>query len=233
MENLTFQQRSRFDKGTRIDPLYLLDISYNVDALEMTWSICGSTRNVYSVSLKHERMWCNCPDMKSHCSMQGVVCKHVVFALWKVGKYREWSYFTTKTVDATGYEFLLNSILERDALFSDCTIVDVDLVGRFARLGVGSAGTSAPANAGPTITDDVDLCRPISETDECPICYDALLNSTSLDACHTCKNSVHKECLQKWTAHNRTCVYCRSTWKSLYTPIVYTPIVHSTAYKRL
>lgn len=230
MENLTFQQRSRFDKGTRTDPLYLLDISYNVDALEMAWSICGSTRNVYAVSLKHERMWCNCPDMKSHCSMQGVVCKHIVFALWKVGKYREWSYFTTKRVDPTAYEFLLNSILERDALFSDRTIVDVDLVGRFSRLGFGSDQGSA---TGPSIVDDV-LCRPIIETDECPICYDPLLNSTSLDACHTCKNSIHKECLQKWTAHNRTCVYCRSTWKSLYTATIYTSIVHSGgSYKRL
>jgi hypothetical protein len=194
----------------------------------MTWSICGSTRNVYMVSLKRERMWCNCPDMKSHCSVQGVVCKHIVFALWKVSKYREWSYFTTKTIDATAYEFLLNSILERDALFSDRTIVDVDLVGRFARLGLGPG-----QSAGPSIVDDV-LCRPIGEADECPICYDFLLNSTSLDACHTCKNSIHKECLQKWITHNRTCVYCRSTWKSLYATTIHTPLVQSaTSYKRL
>jgi hypothetical protein len=91
--------------------------------------------------------------MKSHCSAQGVVCKHVVFALWKVGKYREWSYFDTKTIDDMGYEFLLNSALERDALFSDRTIVDRDLVGQFERLGFG-AGTSSKVESGPSIVDE-------------------------------------------------------------------------------
>lgn len=52
MEALSSAQRARFDKGTRTDPLYLLDISYNVEAKEMVWSICGSTRNIYTVSLK-------------------------------------------------------------------------------------------------------------------------------------------------------------------------------------
>ena len=157
--------------------------------------------------------------MKSHCSAQGVVCKHVVFALWKVGKYREWSYFDTKTIDDAGYEFLLNSALERDALFSDRTIVDRDLVGQFERLGFG-AGTSSKVESGPSIIDESalaqasaqSLARHIEETDECPVCYDVLLNATPLDSCKTCKNSIHKECLQKWMQFNRTCVYCRSQW---------------------
>ena len=220
MENLSAGQRTRFDKGTRLDPLYLLDISYNVGVKELVWSICGSTRNIYTVSLKNRRMWCNCPDMKSHCSAQGVVCKHVVFALWKVGKYREWSYFDTKTIDDAGYEFLLNSALERDTLFSDRTIVDRDLVGQFERLGFSAAGPKV--ESGPSIIDESALAqasalaqplsRHIEETDECPVCYDVLLNATPLDACKTCKNSIHKECLQKWIQFNRTCVYCRSQW---------------------
>jgi hypothetical protein len=150
-----------------------------------------------------------------------VVCKHVVFALWKVGKYREWSYFDTKTIDDAGYEFLLNSALERDTLFSDRTIVDRDLVGQFERLGFG-AGTSSKVESGPSIIDESalaqasalaqSLSRHIEETDECPVCYDVLLNATPLDSCKTCKNSIHKECLQKWLQFNRTCVYCRSQW---------------------
>ena len=212
MEALSSGQRTRFEKGTRTDPLYLLDISYNVEVKEMVWSICGSTRNIYTVSLKNRKLWCNCPDMKSHCMAQGLVCKHVVFALWKVGKYRTWSYFDTRTIDDTGYEFLLNSALERDALFSDRTIVDADLVGQFERLAL-NRGSNGGANINPTasIVDDPEG-RPIDETDECPICYDVLLNKTTLDFCRTCSNSVHKECLKKWFQFNNTCVYCRSKW---------------------
>jgi hypothetical protein len=153
--------------------------------------------------------------MKSHCSAQGVVCKHVVFALWKVGKYREWSYFDTKTIDDAGYEFLLNSALERDALFSDRTIVDTDLVGQFERLGLAGSVAGPKVESGPSIIDEAPapaLARHIEETDECPVCYDVLLNATPLDSCKTCKNSIHKECLQKWMQFNRTCVYCRSQW---------------------
>lgn len=212
METLSLAQRTRFEKGTRTDPLYLLDISYNVEVKQLVWSICGSTRNIYTVSLKNCKLWCNCPDMKSHCMAQGLVCKHVVFALWKVGKYREWSYFDTKTIDDRGYEFLLNSALERDALFSDRTIVDVDLVGQFERLGLNNGtSASASASASASIVDEPEP-RHIEETDECPVCYDVLLNATPLDACGTCKNSIHKECLQKWMQFNRTCVYCRSQW---------------------
>lgn len=160
--------------------------------------------------------------MKSHCMTQGVVCKHVVFALWKVGKYREWSYFYTKTIDDTGYEFLLNSALERDALFSDRTIVDTDLVGRFESMALSrtsaNRGTSVSANASASIMDEPEG-RPISDTDECPICYDVLLNSTLLDFCRTCLNSVHKECLKKWFQFNNTCVYCRSKWTVASNPV--------------
>eukprot|EP01032_Pedospumella_encystans_P009051 gene9051-10687_t len=50
---------------------------------------------------------------------------------------------------------------------------------------------------------------------ECPVCFDSLeVASTLLDSCATCRNFIHKECLQNWIKVKRTCCYCRSPWCS-------------------
>jgi hypothetical protein len=72
----------------------------------------------------------------------------------------------------------------------------------------------------------------LETTDECPICYDVLLNEEyshrpksthqgdfkieMLLSCPDCKNYVHPKCMEKWLEYNKTCVYCRSDiWTKL------------------
>jgi hypothetical protein len=51
--------------------------------------------------------------------------------------------------------------------------------------------------------------------DECPICYEKLLDDCVLSKCPECNNAIHTECVQKWLKYNsKTCVFCRSeSWK--------------------
>ena len=66
------------------DPLYLLDYS-TPERNKHVWKVSGSTRNVYTISLFPScRMFCDCPDMKSHAARQRVVCKHILFVLLRV-----------------------------------------------------------------------------------------------------------------------------------------------------
>ena len=56
------------------------------------------------------------------------------------------------------------------------------------------------------------------KNDMCPICFvdfDDENNNNDLLGCPDCKNTIHKECMEKWlSVGNTTCVYCRSDkWK--------------------
>ena len=50
--------------------------------------------------------------------------------------------------------------------------------------------------------------------DICPICMDNIGNGEETVSCPTCKNYVHKICINAWMRMQKTCVYCRSdVWK--------------------
>jgi hypothetical protein len=222
MDTLSPQQLKRYNKAIYTDPLYLLDLKYDETESTIHWSIAGATRNIYNVTLKQPHCWCDCPDMKT----RDTVCKHVVFALWKVCKYRNWTYFSTKIIQPADFEELVNVALERDQIMHDKTIVDDDLVSRFNRITVSKPTT-------PLSIMEEPEARPYTDTDECPICYDAL-TAKSTDACSTCKNSVHVECLARWLQFNQTCAYCRTRWQSInQAAIFYQANNPPPAYQRL
>ena len=58
----------------------------------------------------------------------------------------------------------------------------------------------------------------VKKKDEmCPICFVDFSDEENeeLIGCPDCKNTLHKECMEKWLSiGNTTCVYCRSdVWK--------------------
>ena len=200
MESLSVPQRDRFMKATVHDPLYLLDVSIKrEDHLE--WKISGSTRNVYTVSCAQGKMKCNCPDHLMYSNKLRTVCKHIVFTLWKVCKYRDYAYYDHKQITSEVFILLKNYALQRDGLLNDHDISDPTLVKNFQNSKASSAASSPPSNA-----------RPIEDGDECPICYMELKNGSVLQVCTTCRNSVHELCFKKWLEFNKTCVYCRTTF---------------------
>ena len=66
--------------------------------------------------------------------------------------------------------------------------------------------------------------KPITNDDECPICYEKLLNEpNNIFFCSTsCGNNLHKNCFDKWRRAKLslnepvTCPFCRVHWKDLH-----------------
>lgn len=204
METLSNPQRDRFQKATQYDPLYLLDVSVK-DENKLEWKISGSTRNVYTVSCADGKMKCNCPDQLMYSSKLRTVCKHIVFTLWKVCKYRDYNYYEHKQITPEVFLLLKNHAMQREGLLNDHEISDPTLVKNFENIKMKpSSSASASARA--------IEARHIDDEDECPICYMALKNGSPLQVCATCRNSVHQTCFSKWLEFNKTCVYCRTTF---------------------
>lgn len=185
------------------DPLYLLEYlpATPDNASTATWKISGSTRNVYTITLHptRHRMFCDCPDMRSHAARHRVVCKHILFVLMKVARFTEanlQSYFGSLVLSPE-QEAGIQEAMGRGV--HDRGVVDDMLLERFQKMTVTAV----------TVKEQALDARPISETDECPICYDVLLNETRLDHCRACRNSFHDECMKKWMQYKTTCAYCR------------------------
>jgi Ring finger domain len=217
LSSLSYQQNQRYEKAMYNDPLYLLDLQSRTDNNSIEWKISGSTKNVYTVICKDGKMKCNCPDMLMNATKYNIVCKHVIFSLYKVCKCKDFTYFDTKIITDDIYALALNCAIQREQLFSDGSLVDSQLLESYSRLSLNTSSDkkSSPPSAPPKIE-----ARPIEDDAECPICYDFLKSDTSssstsmpeLDVCRVCKNSVHKACLTKWLSFNKSCVYCRSAW---------------------
>jgi hypothetical protein len=156
-----------------------------------------------------------------------IVCKHVVFSLYKVCKCKDFTYFDTKIVTDDIYAIVLNCAIQREQLFNDDSpLIDSQLLESYARLSINTSSEksapSAPSAPSPTSAPPKIEARPIEDDAECPICYDFLkpdassasasTSTVELDFCRVCKNSVHKECLTKWLSFKKSCVYCRSAW---------------------
>lgn len=184
---------------------YAPELQEQPDALKKIriFKVSGSTRSVYTTSLyKSGKMFCDCPDMKSHAKRHGVVCKHICFIIRRVLKYRLDAFF------CNGCQFQREEI---DTINEDLQavtgeaeenegVVDDELVRLYQALKLGK--------------DQFALVKELTAEDECPICY-LSFNATDtvrLCACPTCHNPIHRECVNKWLQHSpmKTCVYCRS-----------------------
>eukprot|EP00271_Cylindrocystis_brebissonii_P017222 TRINITY_DN4390_c0_g1_i1.p1 TRINITY_DN4390_c0_g1~~TRINITY_DN4390_c0_g1_i1.p1 ORF type:complete len:389 (-),score=31.88 TRINITY_DN4390_c0_g1_i1:867-2033(-) len=87
---------------------------------------------------------------------------------------------------------------------------------------VGSDPGEVAHGEGRQAIGDQGAQRPLEGN--CPICFELLTTSTdgsateALVCCHTCRNSVHRLCFNRWKgargASNGvvTCVYCRAEW---------------------
>lgn len=197
------QQETRLRK-VYTEEYYLLDYTIEEEEKKAVLKISGSTKNVYTVSIDSNegKLWCDCPDMKSHAARHGVWCKHCCFTLLKVGKWYTPSTFIEKNVS----EECFHQILERLHTVSGSEIVNTQLTNAFK-----SMQSSSSSSEKISIFDA--KVREIGEEDECPICYD-LLSSGEVKSCPECHQYVHSACIQKWLETRDTCVLCRSKeWK--------------------
>ena len=115
---MKIKQHERFQK-LFYENLYLLKIHDSVH--EINFSISGSTSNIYQVKILKSFEWnnvfCDCPDAKKWANIHGVVCKHVLFVIFKVLKLFTFNnILSTITVNEEGELFLEKRKLKREYL---------------------------------------------------------------------------------------------------------------------
>jgi len=216
--SLTLQQENRYQK-IFCEPLYQID--FKEEENKYTFFISGSTKNVYEVVLKNRKFDCSCPDAKTWSKKHHVVCKHICFILFRVSKMlmkledkiyfgydldQPTSFFETHKLSVKEQEFMENFLTKRQ--FGK-DVMNESLKEKYLeRVNVPSTQLFQKSTKG------------LENSDECPICYDVLLNEEykieTLLSCPDCKNYVHPKCMEKWLEYNKTCVYCRSDiWSKL------------------
>lgn len=216
---LSSQQQNRYQK-IFTEPLYQIDFQQQED--KNIFFISGSTKNVYEVVLNNRKFQCSCPDAKTWSKKHHVVCKHICFVLFRVSKMfvklgdkiyfghdldQSSSFFDTHKLNDKEREFMDNFLSKRQF---GTDVMNEGLKEKYLeRVNI-------------TTTSQIfqKSTKVLEMTDECPICYDVLLNEEytieMLLSCPECKNYVHPKCMSKWLEYNKSCVYCRSDiWTKL------------------
>ena len=207
MEVIDNLQHNRFQK-VFIDNLYLLQIIDN--KYDYIFKISGSTLNVYSIKViknqEKNHIFCDCPDMKKWAPINGVMCKHILFVIFKVIKL--FSYYNISSnikVDIDGSLFLKNKTLNKH---------HIQIVDNFIKLFNVSDPDKSIIN--PSFTKKFILInhqRNIQKNEDnkynselpdidCVICF---------TKCVQCIGIFHPHCFKMWLKFNKTCPYCRIT----------------------
>lgn len=227
--NLSDQQLKRIEKVYN-EEYYVLDHSEEENKINIC--ISGSTKSVYTISIMKNtgKIWCDCPDSKSHAARHNCICKHCCFTIIKIGKlYLNSEIWTTKCITSSqDLETILKRLNRTNTTSQNENNIDDDidkLVNNdlkklyiSKKSGVSSTLEEAPAEEKKKVITKFDKndSKELTEEDECPICYDILLN-TDVKSCPTCHNYIHTQCIQKWLSTKSTCVLCRSTeWSSYF-----------------
>ena len=221
------KQHERFQK-LFYENHYLLKI---IDSShQINFDVSGSTSNIYQVKLMKSFEWnniyCNCPDSKKWANVHGVVCKHILFVIFKVLKLFKFNNsLSLITVEPNGELFLEKRKLHRD--FLEVISVFIDLFNfneetDFMKLEYVEKYHKIKDSL-EKIQENKDKTSLLEEKDSsvehCLICFEDFDKKTKLSRdinsqCLICKTIFHKECLGKWFLHNNTCPYCRSPSKN-------------------
>ena len=243
---LSLHQQIRINK-VYSENYYVLDHSITEEKISI--KISGSTKSVYTLSVltsdrNNGKIWCDCPDNKSHAAKQNCLCKHCCFMILKIGKWTDdESAIVNKYLSLNQQEVLktrLNRINRRTissdvdnlnpnelSLYEEQHLVDNQLRAKFLQVNLSSSRVLNEESLAlqqevkqeekqevEKPKDQFSIChKSISEEDECPICYDSLLQG-EVKSCPSCYNSIHADCIRKWLETRSTCVLCRSdVWR--------------------
>ncbi len=202
---MRIEQINRLERAKR-EKIFLLE--KNLEDHRCVFNICGSTKNVYNVSVYFGsgKIFCNCPDGRGHCKNIGVFCKHVCFLIEKVFS----KLFSIQTSNI--YDILIFNQEERNKIKEfvqtdlqfDSTFMDESIIQKFIQARKSKENDD----------DKKDITLEMLKDLECPICYDEFENLDILK-CGVCRTAFHNPCINIWlqTSHNKSCPYCRSPLK--------------------
>jgi len=226
------KQHERFQK-LFYENLYLLKITDTNH--ETIFDVSGSTTNIYQVKIMKSFEWnhtfCNCPDSKKWANIHGVVCKHILFIVFKVLKlFKFKNSMSIITTDDKGTEFLEKRKLHKDfievmTVFLDIfninnesnDFINLDYIEIFNKVkdkvdNINNGSENANDNT------EILLETKDNSVEHCLICFEDFEKYTMLSRecnsqCLVCKTIFHIDCLTKWFTHNQSCPYCRSPSK--------------------
>jgi len=230
-ENICIHQSTRINKVYE-EEYYVLD--QNIDETKINIFISGSSKSVYTISINKlesesgsGKIWCNCPDNKSHAARHNCICKHCCFVLLKIGRIYDIDCIKNKRLSTSQQNQVvtrLSKVLNRNNSVEVNEEVDEEeLINKELQLKYLSLTSSTKEDTkGEEKKEEEKKCctkfdkndKEIEEDEECPICFD-YLKEGEVKSCPDCKNFVHYACIQKWLTTKDTCVLCRSTvWKT-------------------
>lgn len=175
---------------------------------EMLGTVRNGTRESYKITWFKQgtnprgSFWCSCPDQKFNGRKKNLYCKHISFLVCRVGQIFSPEFFESKQFTAEQHARFKERI-ESAFVFRDPSLIATEQ----------SAIARAPLVA--VVRPEFCCSKAVEEGDSCPVCYDDMTGEAQLLGCPTCKNNIHRQCMEVWLERNVTCVYCRSdVWRN-------------------
>ncbi|KIP11425.1 hypothetical protein PHLGIDRAFT_474436 [Phlebiopsis gigantea 11061_1 CR5-6] len=177
---------------------FLVDRKRTGQELREEFQVLGTTGNVYTVVIGNVPS-CNCPD-----ALKGNHCKHILFIFTKVLQ-----------VEYESHVWYQKALLttELQEIFASAPLAPNDMAHARVREAYAVATGKAVASS-----SSQKAARKIpKEDDDCVICYEGMhgVAEAKLAFCDTCRNALHKECMQQWARHKGAqvdCPICRGPW---------------------
>jgi len=228
LDSISEQQKTRIVKVYN-EEYYVLDHSITDDKINI--NISGSSKSVYTIFIHKEtgRIWCNCPDSKSHAAKHNCICKHCCFVMLKIGKIYTENVYQTKSCDKEDQEQIITRLQKVTSTLpsttstedEDSSLVNLSLKMKYISLKDGVNIEVEEKKEEEKVEEKKTKFdtsgKEITEEDECPICFDVLLN-TDTKSCPDCHNHIHTLCIKKWLTTKQNCVLCRSeVWRTYFT----------------
>lgn len=175
---------SRLKRGMK-QKMFLLSANFDEKIHQWIAMVKGTTNN-YTLIINKEEILCTCPDFTG----RGRICKHLYFIIGRIGQCENMLYDLESAIEDGNR----GSILTND----EYELLHTNLLLRL----------SQRINQSTNNNDFVEE----SLTDDCCICYEPLNIGPVLQCMNTCKNYIHKDCINMWLNNNTTCPLCRSEW---------------------
>lgn len=194
----------------------------NNNGQSITFHVLGSTGNVYDVTI------CRLPSCTCIDHSKGNLCKHILFVMLKVIGLHPSSNLVYQAAYVTSeVDELIDRWKERQiimALGCDRDVTANEAVqAQYAK--IQKSGNGNEVEASNKNDDDIDnqtiaKRKEVTDTSECPICFDPLGTNNIellLTFCQSsCGNNFHVHCMKMWTSQCRggdpTCPACRQLW---------------------
>jgi hypothetical protein len=222
LESLSSQQQTRILKVYN-EEYYVLDHSITEDKINI--HISGSSKSVYTISITKEtgKIWCDCPDSKSHAARHNCICKHCCFVMLKIGKIYTSTIYQSKNCTHSEQEQIItrlnkvtSAIRENSNEEDDSSLVNETLKMKYLSIKDGKEEKKEEK-----MEEKVEVLieqkktkfdkseKELTDEDECPICFD-YLKEGEIKSCPDCHNYVHLACIEKWLQTKDSCILCRS-----------------------